>query len=78
MGEDPWVTYDETCVDSMAKIVGAKSSEIVLMNSLTVNIHLMLTAFYRPTKNRNKILMENGAFPSDTVIFVIKQKSIII
>uniref|UniRef100_A0A7S4RHQ5 Kynureninase n=1 Tax=Alexandrium monilatum TaxID=311494 RepID=A0A7S4RHQ5_9DINO len=61
----PWVTADEDCRDDMARIVGAKPVEIAVMNSLTVNLHLLMCAFYRPTKQRHKIMMEGKAFPSD-------------
>jgi kynureninase len=61
----PWLTIDDTVQQSMATVVGAIPSEVVLMNSLTCNLHLMMVAFYRPTKERYKILMEKKAFPSD-------------
>eukprot|EP00929_Paragymnodinium_shiwhaense_P010196 TRINITY_DN114722_c0_g1_i1.p1 TRINITY_DN114722_c0_g1~~TRINITY_DN114722_c0_g1_i1.p1 ORF type:complete len:463 (-),score=99.80 TRINITY_DN114722_c0_g1_i1:123-1511(-) len=61
----PWVTADENCRDDMAAIVGAKPVEVAVMNSLTVNLHVLMCAFYRPTKDRYKILMEGKAFPSD-------------
>lgn len=61
----PWVSADEDCRDDMAAIVGAKPLEVCIMNSLTVNLHLLMCAFYRPTKDRFKILMEGKAFPSD-------------
>lgn len=65
-GTTPWYSYHETVRDSAAKLAGAKPSEVVSMNSLTVNLHLMMATFYRPTKTRFKILMEAPAFPSDT------------
>ena len=51
----------------MEEIVGAKSKEVALLNGLTVNLHLLLSAFYKPTKDRWKILIEANAFPSDRV-----------
>jgi kynureninase len=62
----PWYTYHEPLREPMARIVGAKPVEVICMNSLTVNLHLMMATFYRPTKSRFKILMEDPAFPSDT------------
>ncbi len=64
-GKFPWMPYHEFLTDKMASIVGGKQSEVVVMNSLTVNLHLMLTSFYRPTSERFKILIENNTFPSD-------------
>jgi len=64
-GDEPWVPYHERLTPSMAKIVGAKEEEVILMNSLTVNLHLMMVSFYRPEPNRHKILIEKNAFPSD-------------
>jgi len=61
----PWVTADEDCRNDMAEIVGAKPTEVVIMNSLTVNLHVLMCAFYRPTSARHKIIMEGKAFPSD-------------
>ncbi|MGI8883675.1 MAG: kynureninase [Pyrinomonadaceae bacterium] len=60
-----WMPYHELLTDSMAKIVGAKPIETVVMNSLTVNLHLLMVSFYRPTAERYKIVIEAGAFPSD-------------
>jgi kynureninase len=62
----PWYSYHETLREPTARLAGAKPIEIVCMNSLTVNLHLMMATFYRPTKSRFKILMEDPAFPSDT------------
>lgn len=61
----PWMPYHEFLTDQMAEIVGAKPIEVVVMNSLTVNLHLLMVSFYRPTKERHKIVIEKGAFPSD-------------
>ena len=62
----PWYTYHEPLREPTARLVGAKPIEVICMNSLTVNLHLMLATFYRPAKSRFKILMEDPAFPSDT------------
>ena len=62
----PWYSYHETVREGAARLVGAQANEVVCMNSLTVNLHLMMATFYRPTKARCKILMEDPAFPSDT------------
>lgn len=64
-GDTPWLPYHEFLTESMARIVGAKPSEVVVMNSLTANLHLMMVSFYRPTAARRKILMEYSPFPSD-------------
>lgn len=63
--ENPWMPYHRLLTDRTAALVGAQPSEVVVMNSLTVNLHLMMTSFYRPTKERHKVLIERGAFPSD-------------
>ena len=63
--KNPWMPYHRLLAQQTATLVGAQASEVVVMNSLTVNLHLMMTSFYRPTKQRNKILIERGAFPSD-------------
>ena len=62
----PWYSYHETLREPTARLAGTQPNEVICMNSLTVNLHLMLATFYRPTKSRNKILMEEPAFPSDT------------
>ena len=62
----PWYSYHEALREPTARLAGAKPVEVIYMNSLTVNLHLMLATFYRPTKSRFKILMEEPAFPSDT------------
>jgi kynureninase len=62
----PWYSYHENLREPMARVVGAKPVEVICMNSLTVNLHLMMATFYRPTKARFKVLMEDPAFPSDT------------
>src|SRR5213594_3590644 len=62
----PWYSYHEVLREPMARLVGAKPHEVICMNSLTVNLHLMMATFYQPTKSRFKVLMEEPAFPSDT------------
>lgn len=61
----PWMPYHRLLTDQTAALVGAHPQEVVVMNSLTVNLHLMMVSFYRPTRTRHKILVERGAFPSD-------------
>ena len=63
--KNPWMPYHEFLTDSMAKIVGAKPIEVVIMNTLTTNLHLLMVSFYQPTKTKFKILIESDAFPSD-------------
>jgi len=63
--KNPWMPYHRLLTQQTAELVGAEPAEVVVMNSLTVNLHLMMTSFYRPTKERHKILVERGAFPSD-------------
>ncbi len=65
MAKNPWMPYHEFLTENMAKIVGALPEETVMMNQLTVNLHLLMVSFYRPTKQRYKILCEAKAFPSD-------------
>jgi kynureninase len=62
---NPWMPYHRLLAQQMAGLVGALPSEVVVMNSLTINLHLMMVSFYRPTAARPKILIEKGAFPSD-------------
>ena len=63
--KNPWLPYHEFLTEQYAKIVGAKPSEVVAMNTLTVNLHLLMVSFYTPTATRFKIIIEGGAFPSD-------------
>lgn len=64
-GKNPWLSYHELLTENMANIVGAKPIEVVMMNTLTTNLHLMMVSFYKPTSKRYKILIEGDAFPSD-------------
>lgn len=64
-GTSPWMPYHEFLTEPMAAIVGAQPSEVVMMNSLTVNLHLMMASFFKPQGRRRKILIEADAFPSD-------------
>ena len=63
--KNPWMPYHESLSAPMAAVVGAKPKEVVIMNSLTVNLHLMMVSFYRPTSSRYKILIDYSPFPSD-------------
>ena len=63
--ENPWLPYHELLAPTMAQIVGAQENEVIVMNTLTVNLHLMMATFYRPTEKRHQILIEDHAFPSD-------------
>lgn len=63
--EKPWWDYQERFAEPLSKIVGAKPSEVAVMNTLTVNLHLLMVSFYRPTAERYKIICEEKAFPSD-------------
>ena len=63
--KNPWMPYHRLLAEQTAELVGAKPHEVVVMNSLTVNLHLMMVSFYRPTRERHKIVVERGAFPSD-------------
>jgi len=62
----PWYSYHEALREPTARLVGAKPVEVICMNSLTLNLHLMMATFYRPTRSRFMVLMEEPAFPSDT------------
>jgi len=63
--KNPWMSYHRLLTEQTAELVGAQPIEVVVMNSLTVNLHLMMVSFYRPTRERHKIVVEHGAFPSD-------------
>jgi len=67
--EKPWWDYQERFAEPLSKIVGAKPLEVTVMNTLTVNLHLLMVSFYRPTKSRFKIICEEKAFPSDQYMF---------
>jgi len=60
-----WENFHERLIENTARLVGAQPSEVVVMNALTVNIHLLLVSFYQPNENRKKIIIEEGTFPSD-------------
>ena len=64
-GKTPWLPYHEFLTESMAEVVGAKPIEVVVMNTLTANLHFLMVSFYQPTKTRYKILIESDTFPSD-------------
>src|ERR1700741_2021630 len=65
----PWLYYHKQTKKALAKLVGSKPLEVVAMNQLTVNLHLMMVSFYAPTSQRYKIITEAGAFPSDQYAF---------
>ena len=67
-GETPWMFYHKEMQQLMAPIVGSKPEEVIPMNTLSVNLHLMMVSFYKPEGKRTKILMEAGAFPSDQYV----------
>ncbi len=69
MGEEPWLNYHKEITPMIAEIIGAKNEEVVTMNHLTVNLHLMMVSFYNPTTTRYKIICEAKAFPSDQYAF---------
>ena len=64
-GRRPWVDYHSFATEDLAMLVGARPREVVAMNALTVNLHLLLVSFYRPDGQRTKLMIEEGAFPSD-------------
>src|SRR5205823_1050984 len=64
-GSHPWYSYHESFAAPLARLTGALPGEVVAMNSLTDNLHLMLTSFYRPTPERHAILIDEPTFPSD-------------
>jgi kynureninase len=66
----PWIPYHERAAPALAALCGAMDSEVVAMNSLTVNLHLMMVSFFRPDGARNKVLIESSAFPSDRYAMV--------
>ena len=68
-GRNPWVKYHEKFPPKLAPILGALEEEIIVMNQLTINLHLLMISFYRPTKERYKIICEAKAFPSDQYAF---------
>tara|TARA_Y100000385_G_scaffold260974_1_gene291325 strand:- start:5849 stop:7120 length:1272 start_codon:yes stop_codon:yes gene_type:complete len=63
--KNPWMPYHEFLTETMAEIVGAKPIEVVIMNTLTTNLHLLMVSFFQPTPSKYKILIESDAFPSD-------------
>ena len=69
MGDKPWLKYHDQLIKPLSQIVGALPQEVVVMNQLTVNLHLMMVSFYRPRGKRNKIICEAKAFPSDQYMF---------
>jgi len=71
---NPWVSYHEILTPAMSKLVGANESEVVCMNSLTTNLHLLFVSFYRPTKQRYKIISEAKMFPSDRYLLETQVK----
>ncbi len=73
-GTNPWYSYHERLTPASARLVGARDSEVVCMNSLTTNLHLLFVSFYRPTKTRYKIISEAKMFPSDRYLLETQAK----
>jgi len=73
-GEFPWLPYHKFLLEGFSELVGAKESEVVPMNTLTVNLHLLMVSFYQPTKTRYKILVEDHSFPSDHIAVAAQLK----
>jgi kynureninase len=71
---NPWLPYHEFLTEPMARLIGAEPIETVVMNSLTVNLHLMMVSFFRPTSERNRVIVEKGAFPSDHYAIVSQMR----
>lgn len=69
LGDEPWMQYHDHLVGPLANIVGARPAEVVVMNQLTVNLHLMMVSFFHPAGKRRKIICEAKAFPSDQYMF---------
>ena len=67
-GSPSWIDYNKSLKENVAKIVGASAEEVVVMNTLSVNLHLLLASFYNPSEKRNKVLIESDAFPSDKYV----------
>ena len=72
--KNPWMPYHEIFPGQLSKIIGSKENEVVVMNSLTVNLHLLMVSFYKPTNERYKIICEAKAFPSDQYAFETQVK----
>ncbi|PKL94642.1 MAG: kynureninase [Gammaproteobacteria bacterium HGW-Gammaproteobacteria-8] len=73
-GEPAWLGYHRSCTDVLARLAGARESEVCAMGALTVNLHLLMSGFFRPEGNKRKILIERGAFPSDRYAVVAQLK----
>ena len=67
----PWALIEDIVRESSSKLIGAKASEVAIMNSLTMNVNSMLFSFYRPTETKYKIIIESKSFPSDMVYIKI-------